>query len=126
VERNDHGSLVMAHPANEKFNETLAGLRDLENAAGRAADEAHSGRGRPPGTRVLPKGYIEALADQYLTGTGSRPGASRGPFVYFVYAFLVALGRANITEDYVIKLVREAISWATTHPNEWAPSPFSE
>ena len=126
VARNYDGSLGMARPADEMFKKVVAGLVDLETAAGRAADEAHQGRGRPPGARVLPVGYIEALAVQYLNSTGSRPGPSRGPFVNFVYAFLAALGRANISEGYVVELIRDAISLATAHPTEWAPSPFSE
>jgi hypothetical protein len=124
VARNDDGSLVMTAPADEAFKKAVACLKDLETAAGRAADDAHKGRGRPAGARVLPVGYIEALAAQYRTNTGSRPGPSR-PFVNFVHAFLVALGRA-ISEGYVVELIRDASSCATTHPNEWAPSPFSE
>jgi hypothetical protein len=126
VARNDDGSFVMARPADEMFKKAVAGLTDLETAADRAADEAHQGRGRPMGARVLPLGYIEALAVQYRTGTGSRPDTSRGPFVWFVCAFLAALGRANISEDYVVELIRDASSRANTHPNGWAPSPFSD
>jgi hypothetical protein len=104
----------------------VAFLKDLQVAAGRAADETHQGRGRPSGARVLPVGYIEALAAQYRASTGVRPVAGRGPFARYVCAFLAALGRANISEDYVVELTRDAISWANNHPNEWAPSPFSE
>ena len=126
VARNDDGSLVMTAPADEAFKKAVACLKDLETAAGRAADEAHKGRGRPMGARVLPVGYIEALAAQYRTNTGARPVPGHRPFVQFVCAFLAALGRANISEAYVVELIRDASSWATTHPNEWAPSPFSE
>jgi hypothetical protein len=126
VGRNDDGSLFMVRPADEMFKKAVACLTDLETAADRAANEAHQGRGRPPGARVLPMGYIEALAAQYRDSTGVRPVPGRGPFVRYVCAFLAALGRANISEDYVVELTREASSWASIHPNEWAPSPFSE
>ena len=124
--RNDDGSFFMTAPADEAFKKGVAFLKDLQVAAGRAADEAHQGRGRPWGARVLPVGYIEALARQYRDGTGVRPVAGCGPFARYVCAFLAALGRANISEDYVVELTRDAISWANNHPNEWAPSPFSE
>jgi hypothetical protein len=125
VDRNDDGSLFMVRPADAMFKKAVACLTDLETAADRAADEAHQGRGRPPGARVLPVGYIEALAAQYRTSTGSRPD-HKGPFVRFVCAFLVALGRANISGGYVAELIQEASSWASEHPSEWGPSPFSE
>jgi hypothetical protein len=126
VTRNDDGSLFMARPADEMFKKAVACLTDLETAANRAANEAHQGRGRPRGARVLPVGYIEALAAQYRDSTGARPVPGHRPFVQFVCAFLAAIGRANISEGYVVELIRDASTWATTHPNEWAPSPFSE
>jgi hypothetical protein len=126
VARNDDRSFVMTAPADEAFKRAVAGLKDLETAAGRAADEAHKGRGRPSGARVLPVGYIEALAVQYRASTGARPIPGHRPFVQFVCAFLAALGRSNISEGYVVELIRDASSWATTHPIEGAPSPFSE
>jgi hypothetical protein len=126
VTRNSDGSLAMARPADEMFKKVLAGLTDLETAAGRAADEAHQGRGRPLGARVLPVGYIEALAAVYRDSTGARPVPGYRPFVQFVCTFLAGLGRANISEGYVVELIRDASSWANTHPNEWTSSPFSE
>jgi hypothetical protein len=126
VSRNEDGSLAMTSPAGEMFKKAVDCLSDLETAASWAANEAHQGRGRPTGARVLPVGYIETLASQYHTSTGSRPGPSNGPFFRFVCAFLTALGRANISEEYVVRLIREASSWASTHPNEWALSPFTE
>jgi hypothetical protein len=124
--RNDDGSFFMTAPAEEAFERAVACLKDLETAAGRAADEAHKGRGRPSGARVLPVGYIEALAALYRGSTGARPVPGHRPFVQFVCAFLAALGRATITEGYVTELIREASFWASTHPSKWAPSPFSE
>jgi len=126
VARNADGSLTMARPDDEMFRKAVACLIDLETAALRAANETHQGRGRPRGARVLPVGYIEVLATQYRDSTGARPDSGRGPFVRFVFAFLVALGRANISAEYVVELVRDARSWASTHPNGWAPSPFNE
>lgn len=124
--RNDDGSLFMTAPADEAFERAVTCLEELEIAACRAADDAHRGRGRPSGARVLPVGYIETLAAQYRASTGARPVPGHGPFVRFVCAFLAALGRANISEGHVVDLIRDATSWANTHPNEWAPSPFSE
>jgi hypothetical protein len=125
--RNDDGSFTAVRGPEEMFKKAVVGLAALETAALHAANQVKPpGRGRPPGARVLPVGYIEALAVQYLNSTGSRPDPSRGPFFNFVYAFLAALGRANISEDYVVELIRDAASWATAHPSEWAPSPFSE
>jgi hypothetical protein len=126
ADRNDDGSLFITAPADEAFKSAVACLKDLETAAGWAADEAHKGRGRPSGARVLPVGYIEALAAQYRASTGARPVPGHRPFVQFVCAFLAALGRANISEGYVVDLIRDASSWANTHTNEWASSPFSE
>jgi hypothetical protein len=126
IARNQDGSLIMAHPAEEMFKKTVACLTDLKTAADRAADEVHRGRGRPAGARVLPLGYLEALAEQYTTAAGTRPGPGGGSFVQFVCAFLAALGRASISQDYVIELIRDAISPATVHPGDWAPSPFSD
>jgi hypothetical protein len=123
--RNDDSSLFVTRPAEEMFQKAVGCMKDLETAAGRAANEAHQGRGRPRGARVLPVGYIEALASRYRTSTGSRPD-HKGPFVRFVCAFLVALGRANISGGYVAELIQEASSWASEHPSEWGPSPFSE
>ena len=124
--RNDDRSLFMTAPADEAFKRAVAYLEELEIAASRAADDAHRGRGRPSGARVLPVGYIEALAAQYRASTGARPVPGHRPFVQFICAFLAALGRANISEGHVVDLIRGATSWANNHPNEWAPSPFSE
>ena len=124
--RNDDGSFSITAPADEEFKRAVSCLKELEIAAGWAADDAHRGRGRPSGARVLPVGYIEALAAQYRAGTGVRPVPGDRSFVQFVCAFLAALGRANISEGYVVELIRDANSWANTHINEWAPSPFSE
>jgi hypothetical protein len=126
VGRNDDGSLFIVRPAEEMFKKTVACLAELETAADRAADEAHQGRGRRPGVRVLPIGYVELLAAQYRKSTGVRPAPGRGPFLRYVCAFLTALGRATISEDYVVELISDANSWAIAHPIEGEPSPFSE
>jgi len=124
--RNEDGSFCMTAPAEEAFKSAVGCINDLQIAAGRAADEAHRGRGRPSGARVLPVGYIEALAAQYRASTGARPVPGHRPFVQFVCAFLAAIGRANISEGHVVALIRDATLWAKNHPTEWAPSPFSE
>jgi hypothetical protein len=122
--RNDDGSLATVRLPEERFKKAVAGLAALETAALRAAGEAHDkreGRGRPKGTAVLPTGYIEVLATRYRESTGAKPGVGSGPFVRFVCAFLAAVGRANISEDYVVELAQKARSWALNHPSGHSP-----
>jgi hypothetical protein len=127
--RNDDGSLTTVRMPEEMFKEAVESLATLETAALRAADEANekrAGRGRQKGTTVLPTGFIEVLATLYRESTGAKPGAGRGPFVRFVFAFLTALGRANISEDYVVELAQDARSWARNHPASGSSSPFDD
>jgi hypothetical protein len=129
VVRNSDGSLTYLRMPEEMFKKAVASLAALETAALRAADEAYKNRaglGRPKGTAVLPAGYIEALAATYRESTGVKPGVGPGPFVRFVCAYLAAVGRANISEEYVVELAQKARSWARAHPSEWAPSPFDD
>jgi hypothetical protein len=127
--RNPDGSLALIRMPETMFKKAMASLAALETAALLAAGEAHAERakrGRPTETKALPAGYIEVLAAQYRDGTGAKLRASTGAFVPFVYAFLTAIGRASITEDYVVELVQAARSRAASHLNEWEPSPFDD
>ena len=120
VVSNDDGSFAMVRVPEQMFNKAVAGLAALETAALRAANEAHekrAGRGRPKGTKVLSVGDILVLAARYRESTGVKPGAGSGPFVRFVFAFLVAIGRAIISEESVIDLVKDVRSRARTHPS---------
>ena len=129
VVSNGDGSFAMVRVPEQMFNKAVASLAALETAAVRAADgarEKRAGRGRPKGTKVLPTVHVLVLAARYRESTGTKPGAGRGPFVRFVFAFLSALDRANITEDYVVELVQNARSWARAHPNEGGLSPFDD
>jgi hypothetical protein len=125
--RNDDGSLAAVRGPEEMFRKAVGSLAALETAALHAANQMRRpGRGRRKGTTVLPAGYIEALATLYRETTGSKPGTGSGPFVRFVYAFLAAVGVANISEGHVAELAQAARSWAHTHPSGWAPSPFDD
>jgi hypothetical protein len=125
--RNDDGSLATVRMPEETFKKAVESLAALETAALHAANhEKRPGRGRRKGTTVLSAGYIEVLAARYREATGAKPGAGRGPFVRFVCAFLAAIGKANISEDYVIELARAARSSARTRPSGWASSPFDD
>lgn len=127
VIRNDDGSFGLVRIADEMFKKVVAGLAALETAALRAAIEAHEervGHGGPRSGGMLP-GCIDALAALYRDSTGARPGAGHGPFVRFVCAFLAAI-RANISEDYVVELAKNARSRAHTNPSKWGPSPFDD
>ena len=125
--RNDDGSLAAVRGPEEMFRKAVGSLAALEAAALHAANQVNRpGRGRRTGTSVLPVGYLEALAAIYRKTTGSKPGTGAGPFVRFVCAFLVAVGVANISADYVAELAQAAHSWARTHPSGWAPSPFDD
>jgi hypothetical protein len=88
----------------------VASLATLEKVARRAANEAHKKPGRPKGSSVLPPCYIDALEEVYQESTGLKPEARRKSFAGFVYAFLAAIGQANISEDYVVKPARMARS----------------
>jgi hypothetical protein len=125
--RNDDGSLAPVRGPEKMFKKAVVSLAALETAAVHAAKQMRRpGRGRRKGTTVLPVGYIEALATLYRETTGSKPGTGSGPFVRFVYAFLAAVGVANISEGHVAELAQAARSWAHTHPSGWAPSPFDD
>jgi len=86
-----------------KIERALKGLIELEEAANRAANEVHKGRGRPDGTSLLPKSYILELAEIYETNAGQRPitggSAFAGPFADFVQQFLIAVGEEKAIEN---------------------------
>jgi hypothetical protein len=123
VVRDDDGSIVRT--ADELFKEAVAGLAALETAALRAAGEAHEERTRHRGPRrgTVPPDCIDTLWVLYRGSTGVEPGAGHGPFVRFVRAFLAAI-RANISEDYVVELVKDARSRVRANSIKWGPSPF--
>jgi hypothetical protein len=108
-----------------EFEKVVASLAALETAAIRAASNGPTGRGRPKGTAILPRGYIEALAVGYRDSTGLKPGAGNGPFAKFVCKFLAALGR-NIEYESVIDAIKDARTRSLQNPSGWAPSPFDE
>lgn len=108
-----------------EFEKVVASLAALETAAIRAASNVPTGRGRPKGTAILPRGYIEALAVGYRDSTGLKPGAGYGPFAKFVCQFLAALGR-NIEYESVIDAIKDARTRSLQNPGGWAPSPFDE
>jgi len=125
--RNNDGSLAAVLGPEELFRKAVSGLAGLETAALHSADQVKSpGRGRRPGTTVLPVGFIEALAALYRETTRRKPGTGSGPFVRFVCAFMAAVGMANISTDHVEKLAQAAASRAHTHPSGWAPSAFDD
>lgn len=108
-----------------EFEKVVASLAALETAASRAASNVSTGRGRPKGTAILPRGYIEALAVGYRDWTGLKPGAGVGPFAKFVCKFLAALGR-NIEDESVIDAIKDARTRSLQNPSGGAPSPFDE
>jgi hypothetical protein len=108
-----------------EFEKVVASLAALETAAIRAASNVPTGRGRPKGTAILPRGYIEALAAVYRVSTGLKPGAGDGPFAKFVCEFLTALGR-NIEYESVIDAIKDARTRSLQNPRGWTPSPFDE
>jgi hypothetical protein len=101
----------------------VAGLADLETAALRAADEVPKRRGRPKGTVLLPWEFIATLAEIYQSSTELKPGAGDGPFARFVYAFITALGRANIEYDSIVDAIKDTRDRARMRPR---PSPFDD
>jgi hypothetical protein len=108
-----------------EFEKVVASLAALETAAIRAASNVRTGRGRPKGTAILPRNYIEALAVGYRDWTGLKPGAGDGPFARFVCKFLAALGR-NIEYESVIDAIKDARTRSLQIPSGGAPSPFDE
>jgi hypothetical protein len=110
-----------------EFEKVVTSLAALETAAIRAADGVPTRRGRPKGTAILPRDYIEALAALYRDTTGSKPGAGDGAFAKFVMKFLTALGR-NIEYASVIDAIQDARTWSLVRAsaNKWGPSPFDE
>jgi hypothetical protein len=111
-----------------EFEKVVTSLAALETAATRAADGVSTRPGRPKGTAIMPRDYIEALAAVYRKTTGSRPGAGDGPFAKFVMEFLTALGRHNIQYASLIDAIKDARRWALKRPaaTKWGPSPFDE
>jgi hypothetical protein len=111
-----------------EFEKVIANLAALEAAACRAADEVPKGRGRPKGSAVLTRGFIEGLAGVYRNSTGSRPGAGHGPFAQFVYEFLVAIARVNIEYESVVDAIKDTRDWVRTRPAaaKSGPSPFDD
>ena len=94
--------LVPTDRIDDEFDKVVANLADLETAALRAADQVPERRGRPKGTVLLPWEFIATLAEIYQSSTELKPGAGDGPFARFVYAFITALGRANIEYDSIV------------------------
>jgi hypothetical protein len=119
------GRFVDLLDIDREFEKVVAILAALETAAIRAASNLPTGRGRPKGTAILPRGYIEALAVGYRDWTGLKPGAGVGPFARFVCKFLAALGR-NIEYESVIDAIKDARTRSLQNPSGWAPSPFDE
>jgi hypothetical protein len=111
-----------------EFKKVVTSLAALETAAIRAADDVPTRRGRPKGTAILPRDYIEALAAVYRDTTGAKPGAGDGPFAKFVMEFLTALGRRNIEYESVIDAIKDARTWSLMRAtaNKSGPSPFDE
>jgi hypothetical protein len=111
-----------------EFEKVVTSLAALEAAAMRAADDVVTRRGRPKGTAILPRDYIEALAAVYRVATGSKPGAGDGPYAKFVMKFLIGLGRRNIEYESVIDAIKDARRWALKRPaaTKWGQSPFDE
>jgi hypothetical protein len=123
---NDDGSFALVRLEDE-FKKVMAGIAALETAALRAADEVRTRPGRPKGTTVLPRGYIEVLASVYQNNASEKPGAGVGPFARFVSGFLTALGRSYITDESVIDAIKDARALALARSNpKWGPLPFDE
>ncbi len=111
-----------------EFEKVVTSLATLETAAIRAADNVPTRRGRPKGTAIMPRNFIEALAAVYRDATGSKPGAGDGAFAKFVMEFLTALGRRNIEYESVIDAIKDARTWSLTRAaaDKWGPSPFDD
>jgi hypothetical protein len=90
-----------------QFDKLLKKMAELEQAAVRAADNFHTGRGRPKGTSVLPPEYVQELKQVFQESTGLEPEKVNGAFVGFLRSFLAAIG-ANISQDYAYKMVKSA------------------
>jgi hypothetical protein len=94
----------------DEIERVAAILATLEAAASGAAVDLRSGRGRPKETAVLPRRYIYALAHVYRGSTGLKPGAGKGPFARFVYAFLTAVGQRVLEYHSVVDMIKDARS----------------
>jgi hypothetical protein len=108
-----------------EFKKVVASLATLETAAIRAASNVPTRPGRPKGTAILPRDYIETLAAGYRDWTGRKSGAGDGPFAKFVCKFLAALGR-HIEYESVIDAIKDARTRSLQNPSGGAPSPFDE
>jgi hypothetical protein len=111
-----------------EFEKVIASLAALETAARRAADEVPQARGRPKGSAVLSRGFIEGLAEVYRNSTGSKPGAGDGPFARFVYEFLTAIGRGKIEYESLVDAIKDTKARVRTRPAaaKPGPSPFDD
>jgi hypothetical protein len=109
-----------------ELDKVIANLAALETAARRAADEVPKGRGRPKGSAVLTRGFIEGLAGVYRNSTESKPGAGDGPFAQFVYEFLIAIGRDNNIEyESVVDAIKDTRARVRTRPAAAKSGPSS-
>jgi hypothetical protein len=123
-----------------EFEKAVASLATLKNGAIRAADDVPTKPGRPKGTAILSRNYIEGLAAVYRNTTDAIPAAGDGLFAKFVGEVLTALGRYNDNEDKgkrvigaikyesVIDAIKDARTWSLTRAaaDKWGPSPFDD
>jgi hypothetical protein len=92
----------------EDVMKALRSLSTLDAVARRAVNDVRRKGGRPRGSSKLPSAeLIAGLAAVYRNNTGLRPTATKDkPFVSFVYKFLVALDRKDISQARVPELIK--------------------
>jgi hypothetical protein len=103
-EANGYGNPDFSDQYDAAFDDLVAGLTALEEAAFRAAKYVRRKRRGPlGGTSILPHRVIIQLEHTYRDITKQEAGAGRGPFANFVMKFLNALGRC-LEMDSVVRL----------------------
>ena len=105
------------------FDDLVAGLTSLEDAAFRAAEDVRKGPGALYGTSILPHHVILQLESTYREITKRDAGAGGGPFARFVEKFLNALGR-TLAQGSIEKAIKAAKKNEESDPvtNRWRRS----
>jgi hypothetical protein len=105
------------------FENLVAGLAALEDAAFRAAEDVRTRPGALAGTSILPHHVVLQLESTYREITKRKAGAGSGPFARFVMKFLNALGR-SLEMGSVEDAIKDAKKREESNPatSEWGRS----